>query len=56
MLDEGADVYVYFDNDAEAYAVVNALELISLLESRAELRLPDPEHRYPAQGSLPFDI
>ncbi len=56
MLDEDADVYVYFDNDAEAYAVINAVELISLLESRAELRLPDPEHRYPAQGSLPFDI
>jgi len=56
MLDEGADVYVYFDNDAEAYAAANAMELISLLGRRAELNLPDPEHKYPVQGSLPFDI
>ena len=54
MLDKGADVYVYFDNDAESYATINALELASLLSQRAELRVPDPESRYPVQGSLPF--
>jgi uncharacterized protein YecE (DUF72 family) len=36
ILDEGADVYVYFDNDAEGYAVMNALELVSLLSQREE--------------------
>ena len=30
ILDEDADVYVYFDNDAGGYAVMNALELASL--------------------------
>jgi uncharacterized protein YecE (DUF72 family) len=39
FLDEDADVYVYFDNDAEGYAVMNALELSSLLSRREELQL-----------------
>lgn len=52
MLDEGADVYVYFDNDAEAYAVMNALELVRLLGHRSELRVPGTG--YPTQGSLPL--
>jgi uncharacterized protein YecE (DUF72 family) len=54
MLDEGADVYIYFDNDAEAYAVTNALELASLLSHRAELRVPAPGASFPIQGSLPL--
>jgi uncharacterized protein YecE (DUF72 family) len=33
QLDEGRSVYVYFNNDAQAYAVRNALELIELLET-----------------------
>ena len=54
MLDEGADVYIYFDNDAEAYAVMNARELMSLLSQREELHLPNPKSQYPIQGSLPL--
>ena len=54
MLDEGADVYVYFDNDAEAYAVMNALELASLLSHRAEFCVSTPGVGYPVQESLPF--
>ena len=53
FLDE-ADVYVYFDNDAEGYAVMNALELASLLSPRAELHAPEPDSKYPVQGSLPL--
>jgi len=54
ILDEGADVYVYFDNDAEGYAVMNALELVSLLSQREELQTPDASFKYPVQGSLPL--
>jgi uncharacterized protein YecE (DUF72 family) len=54
MLDEDADVYVYFDNDAEGYAVMNALELVSLLGHRVELHTPDSNPEYPIQGSLPL--
>lgn len=34
ILNENADVYVYFDNDAEGYAVRNALELMSILNRK----------------------
>ena len=52
MLDEDADVYMYFDNDAEAYAVMNALEIASLLNRRPGLHIPDSGYEYPIQGSL----
>jgi uncharacterized protein YecE (DUF72 family) len=52
MLDEDADVYVYFDNDAEGYAAMNALELMSLLSQRKELHVPNPDSRFPIQGTL----
>ena len=29
---EGKDVYVYFDNDQEAYAAFNALSLLELMK------------------------
>ena len=54
VLDQDADVYVYFDNDAEGYAVMNALELASLFSQRAELQTPDPNFKYPVQRSLPL--
>ena len=50
MLDDGVDVYVYFDNDAEAFAVENALELIEILGHRAELLIS--KAKYPVQQSL----
>lgn len=34
----GRDVYIYFNNDAHAYAPQNALELADLLQPRPELR------------------
>ena len=51
-LDEGADVYVYFDNTDEGHATTNALELASLLSQRVELRIP--QVKYPIQGQLPL--
>jgi uncharacterized protein YecE (DUF72 family) len=34
-LDQGLDVFVYFNNDIEGYAIVNAKELITLIGARA---------------------
>ena len=53
-LDEGADVYVYFDNTDGGHATTNALELVSLLSHRDELRVPHTSPKYPVQGQLPF--
>lgn len=47
FLDEGADVYVYFDNDAEGYAIMNALELMSLFSQREELQTLESCLRHP---------
>lgn len=54
FLNEGSDVYVYFDNTDEGYATINANELMSLLGQRVEIQVPDPDFRYPIQDSLPF--
>lgn len=35
-LDEGKDVYVYFNNDYKGYAPANAIELIGLIEEKRE--------------------
>lgn len=53
-LDEGADVYVYFDNTDGGHATTNALELVSLLSQRDELQVPHTSLKYPVQGQLPF--
>jgi uncharacterized protein YecE (DUF72 family) len=51
-LDEGRDVHVYFDNDAEGHAVRNAIELSALVAGRApRAHLPAARSARHASGS-----
>lgn len=50
--DEGADVYVYFDNDAQAHAPTDAIRLQAAVE-RCGLRPPDAYPEPPARRRSP---